>query len=295
MLLTAVVLLTGRISLCAQGPDVLRWDMLLDRYERISNMCLELKGDAARDVPAGKMEHLLDELSGLKAELSESGSRMPAAARQRYETIRSAYAAGVKAGTRKFRLPVNMPALAAEPPAKAPVTSVVGSCERRKAVGVDYKWNVCASAVVLPEFSAGLMAAYVPGAVGAYAAFRSNYSFHSVSYSALSDGTSDGMPVWTSGRTAVDRLFVTAGPVLRLPGKFSAFVGLGYGMRRLCWEDSEGAWMDVSDVSRRGLCAELGVSYRIGRVTFAAGWLSLPLSYNGLTLSAGWSFGPYPI
>lgn len=93
--------------------------------------------------------------------------------------------------------------------------------------------------------------------------------------------------------SAVDRFFVTAGPALRLNKWLSLYGGLGYGSRRLCWEDSEGNWMTVSDASPCGLCAELGASVHLGRIILSAGCLSLPASYYALTFSAGYSFGRF--
>ena len=70
----------------------------------------------------------------------------------------------------------------------------------------------------------------------------------------------------------------------------SLYGGLGYGMRRLCWEDSEGEWMEITDASRRGLCAELGATLHMGRLSLTAGWLGLPFSYNAWSISVGFSF-----
>ena len=116
---------------------------------------------------------------------------------------------------------------------------------------------------------------------------------HSPAGRALSDGATDGGFIWTTGRSAIDRYFLTAGPVLRIGDKVSVYAGAGYGMRRLCWEDSEGRWMEVTDAGRSGLCAEIGAGLHLGRFTLSAGWLTLPSYYNGLTLSLGYSFGAY--
>ena len=156
---------------------------------------------------------------------------------------------------------------------------------------VCYRFSASVTSLVLPEFTPGVKLAYLGHMLGGYAGIYSNFSNHHPSYQALSDGSADGFPVWTSGASAVDRLFVTVGPVLRLTDRFSMYGGLGYGMRRLCWEDSEGTWMEIDDISRRGLCAELGASFRLGRVELSAGWLGLPFSYNALSLSAGFTFG----
>ena len=288
------LLLLLQVPLRSQELAGAKWDAMLDRYEHICRKCLDLKADsnAGKPVSDVHLAALMDELESLKSEFYGAGERMPAAARRRFEAIRKMYASGVPADTKGAPAPPCLPCLMAAPPAMAP-QSCICAPPMAATPEIGYAWSVSPSMVVLPEFSAGVMAMYCRERIGAYAAFRSNFSFHKTSYAALSDGTSSGLPVWTSGAAAVDRFFVTAGPVVRLSDLFSVYGGLGYGVRKLCWEDSEGLWMEVSDASRRGLCTELGVSVNAGRFVVSAGWLSLPLSYNALTLSVGWAFGPY--
>lgn len=278
-----------------EGVGGSRWDKLLDRYELICRMCLELKADrdSGKELTDARIEPLLEELTALRAELSEARSRMPAAARRRFASIRKMYASGQIADTRPFWPSPVSPEPGAVPPAVAP-ESFIGVPERPSVPGravPERRWGVYAAAIVVPELSGGLRAEYLGSRWGAYVSALSNFSFHNIAYRAASDGTADGGFIWTSGRSAVDRFFVTAGPVLRVSGRFSVYGGLGYGMRRLCWEDSRGEWMDVADVSRRGLCAELGAGVRLGKLLVSAGYVTLPFSYNALSVSVGYSFG----
>lgn len=273
------------------GPD---WDELLDRYERICRMCLDIRrNNASSDGDRkGRLAEVLEELNNLKTELSGLDDKMPAYARRRFATIRQMYATGIIEDTHPVEPPSYLPEFKAVPAARAPLSGLAGVL-LPASPSPAWHWNVSASFQVLPELSAGLMASYTSGKIGAYAAFRSNFSWHDISYSALSDGTSGSSFIWTTGAKAVDRFFLTAGPVLKLTDRLSLFGGAGYGMRRLCWEDSEAAWVQVSDASSTGLCTELGAGLSIGRCMVSASWISLPFSYNGLTLSVGWSFGRY--
>lgn len=271
-----------------RGPD---WDLLLDRYERICKMCLELRADNARGADE-RLPEVLKELNGLKSELNGLDDKMPAYARRRFAAIRHMYATGTIEDAGPAGWPSSLPELKAVPAVWAPAS------ELTRALSVvprepSWHWTISASFLVLPEFSAGMMASYTNGKFGAYAAFRSNFSRHDIAYSGLSDGTSGSSYIWATGVQGVDRNFLTAGPVLKLTDRLSLFGGLGYGTRRLCWEDSEGAWMEVSDASHKGLCGELGASYCLGRCVISASWLSLPFAYNALSLSLGWSFGRY--
>ena len=274
-----------------RGPD---WNELLDRYERICMMCLNLREEngSAADGWTGQLSEVLNELNNLKNELTGLDDKMPAYARRRFASIRQMYSTGVIEASRPVEWPSYLPVVMADPAARAPISGLMGSLSAIPPVEA-WHWTLSASLLVLPEFSAGFMAGYTNGKLGAYAAFRSNYSWHDTSYSALSDGTAGTGRIWTTGAKAVDRGFLTAGPVFKLTDRLSLFGGLGYGMRRLCWEDSEGAWVEVSDSSVKGFCTELGASYNIGRCVVSASWLSLPFSYNALALSLGWSFGRY--
>lgn len=292
--LSLFLLITAQGVLLSQehrGPD---WDELLDRYERICKMCLDLRvenGSAAEE-RRGQLSEVLNELNNLKNELSGLDDKLPAYARRRFAAIRQMYSNSVIEESRPAGWPSYLPLVMADPAAWAPPSGLTGSISPVVPLPA-WHWTLSASFLALPEFSAGLMACYTRGKLGAYAAFRSNYSWHDTSYSALSDGTAGAGRIWTTGAKAVDRHFLTAGPAVKLTDRISFFGGLGYGSRRLCWEDSEGAWVEVSDASFKGLCTEFGASYGIGRCVVSASWLSLPFSYNALALSLGWSFGRY--
>lgn len=285
------------------GADVDQWTTLLDRYELICRQCLDLKRrqEAGLDVPAGQMLSLLEELDRLRAEIRSASDKMPASARSRFEAIRKMYATGVVLDTRPVTLaaaPAFPKATLAIPAAPAPAARDafppgILRCYTPPTGGP--RWWILAffSPLVLPEFSPGVMATFLPGLpgkMGGYAAFRSNFSLHRPTYDALSNGTAGSALIWTSGVSAVDRLFVTAGPVLRVNRRLCLFAGAGYGFRRLYWEDTDGDWARITDASRSGLCIEGGALFLRGRFSFSAGGLLLGGSYPALSLSVGYGF-----
>ena len=269
------------------------WENLLDRYESICRECMELRNrkESGQPLSARRLEILLDELEQLREELKGASDKMPASARYRFEAIRRMYASGVVTNTKPPEiqplLRIKSPMLTgAAPPAPAP--------QRRESAVIPADspsgWILSISAVILPEPTFGVMGSWLGESWGAYAAFRSSFSRHTTRYDALSDGTSGSTRIWTTGNSASDRLFLTAGPVYRLSSRWALFGGLGAGSRKLCWEDSEGLWMKVSDASRTGLCTELGATFLWQRIAVSASWISLPFSYNALALSAGIRF-----
>lgn len=292
------MVLTGILVCLAQGvsgagtPD--RWDRLLDRYESICRQCLDLKNrkDAGLSISSAQFQSLLDELEQLREQMQGETDKMPVAARYRFEAIRRMYASGVIMETHP---PQPVSPLSSVSPPLVRVLDCSPSPRPRNLpsepqVTAKAQWRVSASTVILPEFSYGVIASRMGRKWGGYAAFRSNYTVHRTAYDALSDGSAGDIRIWTSGKSAIDRMFITTGPVFRVYHKISLFGGAGYGFRRLCWEDSEGRWMRVSDASRSGFCTEIGASIQSGRLVFSTSWLSLPLTWHALTLSVGIEF-----
>lgn len=291
MVLTGILVLSAQVFSRAGtvGPEGgTPWEDLLDRYEFICRQCLDLqkRKDAGEDIPSRKLLVLVDELEQLREELRGVTGKMPPDARRRFEAIRRMYASGKYYNTRPLEaasipLPVTCSA-PSTPPAILP---------QRPGTPVPGNWYpsflAVSASILAPELSYGAMVSRWNRKWGWYAAFRSNYSFHRTAYDALSDGTAGTTKVWTSGISATDRLFITAGPTLRLGKNWGVSGGLGYGFRRLCWEDSEGNWMRIADASSSGLCVEAGISWILPRFTLSAGWLFIPPACHSVSVSIG--------
>jgi len=293
------IVLTWILLLAAQGisraeticPDgITPWDELLDRYESICLQCLDLRSrqDAGLPISTRQLQGLLQELEQLREQLRDATDKMPAAARYRFEAIRRMYASGKRMDTHPpkigFKLaPVNTMALRAPSTPFFPVRKPVPTPPPVIQPG----WVLSASAIVLPEPAWGLRISRLGRKWGGYAAFHSDFSRHQTAYDALSDGSSGDARIWTSGASATDCVFITTGPSLRLSKQWVLSAGLGYGQRKLCWEDSEGNWMRITDASPSGLCTELGVTFLWRKISFSTSWISLPFSYHALSLSAG--------
>ena len=147
-------------------------------------------------------------------------------------------------------------------------------------------WRRCAG----NGWSAGVAAGYLGSRIGARVAIRSNFSFHRPAYSTLSDGNMDGGYFWAGGRSAVGRLFITAGPMLRIKNRLSVFACMGYGERNLFWEDFQGKWAEVADASHHGVCAEAGTEWQFSRCFAGASLIWMPGSHCGAGVSVGWCF-----
>ena len=109
------------------------------------------------------------------------------------------------------------------------------------------------------------------GKFGGYISARSNFSAGDFAYECLSDGTCEFGRFWASGNSRSHRLSLAAGPVYAINKHFSAYAGLGYGQQSVLWEDSDGNWARVSDLSARGLLLDAGVLWTPGRFRVGLG------------------------
>ena len=265
------------------------WEDLLDRYELICRKCITLKQrqDAGEAIPSRQLLSLMDELETLRGKLKTVSDKMPAYALKRYNAIRQMYASGVIVETRQEQVAVLSKGFL---PKGASATGSTPLHDISPLPVAPRPWpavvTVAASASV-PELAYGLSGAYWGQRFGCWGAIRSTFSYHRTAYNAFSDGSREGGRIWASGEAATDRLFATAGPLVRVSKTFALFGGTGYGLKRLCWEDSNGDWMIVRDASGSGICYEAGASVLLGRSALSLSWLYLPGTCISFNLSVG--------
>ena len=134
---------------------------------------------------------------------------------------------------------------------------------------------------VYPDLSYGLLAGVTFGRWDLFLKGRSNFHWQKTSYDCLSDGTipvgadpgnptpgdnpgdtgstPDGGYFWSGDAKAVNRHHITLNASYALWKPVSIYLGAGYGVRTLCWKDSEGQWARVSDRSFRNFALDAGL------------------------------------
>ena len=113
---------------------------------------------------------------------------------------------------------------------------------------------------VYPDFSMGAVLGVSIGADWAVlVAGRSNFRQRRCAYDCLSDGTAGEGYFWGSGEKSVNRHQLTLAVSYALSHPVRLYAGVGYGVRTLCWKDSDGAWARVADRSVRGLALDAGL------------------------------------
>ena len=112
-----------------------------------------------------------------------------------------------------------------------------------------------------PQFSFGLSLGQVKH-FGWFVSLMTNGGFKGLSGITETDGngyTSDGhLPMYT-GKTSTDRLSIIAGGMVRVSGPLCFRVGVGYGVRNLNWQSTEGEWFKNKEYSVSGLDYSAGV------------------------------------
>ena len=143
----------------------------------------------------------------------------------------------------------------------------------------------------LPEGSIGLMAGLHKGAWGGYLKASSTLSHRTTTGQCYSNGTTpSGGYIWTSGKTGLSRLSISAGVLWQVFPFASVYAGAGYGFQRKLWQEASGSWLEVLDLSARGLAAEAGVRVPLGHFLLMAGASTIGFRSINAEVGIGWYF-----
>ena len=270
-----------------------RWDMALDSYQTICDRCILLREQSLRgdEIPADELRSLLEQVSSLRASLQRGSGSMSKAQKERFERIRSRYVeAFSKQGYSSdgpalqiARPALDLPRMDWSPQIKANERSRTTVGERSRTTGPsaplrDRREELRDRREGLRDRSksTGLMAmgSWSPNAIsygamatltwnkaGIYIKGRSNFQNKIGEYSCLSDGTSGGKVIWTSGQESHPTWVLGAGGIFKITGPVSLYAGSGYGAAQTLWEDASGKWATVEDYSAKGICADAGILF----------------------------------
>ena len=280
-----------------------RWDRALDSYQTICDRCILLREQSLRgdEIPADELRSLLEQVSSLRASLQRGSGSMSKAQKERFERIRSRYVeAFSKQGyfsdgpaLRIARPVLDLPRVDWSPQIKADERSRTtgpsaplrnrreGLRDRSKSAGLMAMGSWSPNTL-----SYGAIATLTWNKAGIYIKGRSNFQNKKGEYSCLSDGTSGGKVIWTSGQESHPTWVLGAGGLFKIAGPVSLYAGSGYGAAQTLWEDASGKWATVEDYSAKGICADAGIifsknhfqaSIGIGTITFKKPALELGL------------------
>lgn len=281
----------------AQAQESL--DSELERYERMCEVCLDLKARMARGEQISREEAkaTIDYFVATNKRLKSKEAEMTALQRQRFRNVGQWFATGVnpKNPICADSLPVPEYSL----PTKLIVNDIAGilapvresgtsPAALERASGADF---ILLAEISAPDFSYGLRAGFKGRAFGGYLALRSNLVKASADYTCRLDGSlENGSVFWPGGaeRTAV--YTASAGFLAQTAPWLILYAGAGYGSRQLLWQDVDGRWAEVSDWSAKGLEAEAGAIFRWSHIAFSAGVSSVRFRTCTATFGVGFCF-----
>ena len=292
-----------------------RWDRALDSYQTICDRCILLREQSLRgdEIPADELRSLLEQVSSLRASLQRGSGSMSKAQKERFERIRSRYVeAFAKQGystdgpvLRIARPALDLPRVDWSPQIKAGERSRTTVGERSRTTGPSAplrdrrdglrdrskSTGLMAMGSWSPNtLSYGAMATLTWGKAGIYAKGRSNFQNKIGEYSCLSDGTSGGKVIWTSGKESHPTWTIGAGGIFRIAGPVSLYAGSGYGSAQTLWEDAAGKWATVEDYSAKGICADAGIIFSKNHFQASIGISTITFKKPALELGLGIRF-----
>lgn len=154
---------------------------------------------------------------------------------------------------------------------------------------VPYEKNLLAqvSASIYPRMSCGVMLGYVQ-TIGGYVKFRSNFNSTKGLYNAASDlNIEGGGYFWPSGDKAESVMNVSGGMLLRATKSLYPYFGVGYGSRKMMWQDAGGKWANITDYTYTGISADAGLIFKLGPVALSAGVSTTAFKYTAAEVGIG--------
>ncbi len=156
-------------------------------------------------------------------------------------------------------------------------------------------------AIIMPQYSIptysqgslhgsyGLMVGFVKKH-GAFLRAKSDFNFIKTSGECDASGLMGGRLPWYTGETERSRWAVTAGYVARVVKPLYVYGGVGYGQRVIAREQMDGTLVECSDVTHKGIEAEIGVIGRIGVFALSAGVQTNSFKYMEINVGVGVMF-----
>lgn len=153
----------------------------------------------------------------------------------------------------------------------------------------------------LPQMSWGVTVGFVKK-VGVYARYLRNFGYADVNpkYSCYNNRyTTDfdynassvySNRILTSGKAVIRRYAYCGGMMLNIAGRVYPYIGIGYGVRDLYYEDLNDDYAHVKDCSTHGFTLDAGLTLKLGPVALSAGALTTAFETTDVVLGIGFMF-----
>ncbi len=279
----------------AKAQENIGIDVLLDRYQRSCEECLNLR-DRVEDgekISTAEAENMVQKFINLNRLLKDMEPELNEDQKTRFKAIGNWFRTGDK--------PLTL--------SQTPLTKVVATLPSPKAVTfsecfllplqeevipastnpAEFRIFILPTISLFPE-SFGSMAGAQYGRWGGYAKFTGRFNAVTPSYSCSDEGILDnGSSIWPNGESTEKALQITAGALYGMNDWLDIYAGLGYGRHQVLWQDIDGNWATVGQ-GLKGVCAEAGVLTSWKHFTFGAGISTISFRSLTPTLSFGINF-----
>ena len=272
----------------AQDRAVDDMDARLAEYEALCRECLALKARVASGerLSRDEAEGLLSSFVAVNRSLKDCEDAMTVVQRQRFVAIGRWFSTGEPPqmpDQAVLQMSVVPSVTLVGPPAEPLTWRPVQLCPKSR--GQIY----LLADLAMPQLSYGLMAGYQHKRFGGYLRFNSNFhKLPATSYECFSDGSLySGGCFWASGESSLSTFAITGGLLVAANNYLTIYVGAGYGSSVYAWQDIDGAWARVTDISRKGMCADAGVIFSWHRLALSAGISTMSFRTAAFTCGIG--------
>lgn len=153
------------------------------------------------------------------------------------------------------------------------------------------KTSILLTGSFAPEFVPGIFV-NVRKKWGVVVGAQSNFVGVKESYAALSNGSRpDGEGyIWPGGASKIAHFSVTGGASYSFTNYLSAYLAAGYGYRNIYWDDADGQWARIEDLSARGVAVSGGALFGWKYLGVSLGLSTIAFRTLGVTLGLGVHF-----
>ena len=279
----------------AKAQENIGIDVLLDRYQRSCEECLNLRDrvEGGEKIPTEEAENMVQKFINLNRLLNDMAPELNDTQMTRFKAIGNWFRTGNKPLALNqmplSRVTAVLPSANAVTHSESFILPLPAQTAPLSAARAEIRIYILPSISFSPG-TYGAMAGVQSGRWGGYARFAGRFNAATPSYSCTIEGIlNNGSTIWPNGVSAEKALQITAGPLYGLNSWLDIYAGLGYGRYQVLWQDIDGNWASVGQ-GLRGLCTEAGALASWKNFTFGAGVSTISFRSLTPTLSFGINF-----
>lgn len=273
-------------------------DALLNRYELTCRSCLELKTAVSSGAQVSRKEasELLDSLVILNSIINASSEVLSPVQLTRFEAISKWFSTGNRPLVLDHKVLVRVleKTSFAVTEDNSRIRVEHDSPESYEAADNNSRRKIRTYLLAtssVPRSSYGAMVGIQYGKWGGYARFSSNFRTYDYAYTCLGNGTlEDGGSIWAGGNQVRSELNAGIGALYGPTDWLAIYAGAGYGKSELHWDDIDGNWVKVKDLSFIGPSLEAGLLASWKFLTIGAGISTISFSTVSLDICLGFTF-----